>query len=108
MPLYYIYDIYLFLYGEILPSKYLVIRQQSLPTATKAVLFQPHLDVASGCQGVHEDMAPGILHQHVRDEPDGGGVYLLQPDTANTTPRNQKQPPPLIDSPDTAAGRRRS
>lgn len=47
-------------------------------------LLLHHLNEASGRQGVHEGMAPGILLQHVRDEPHGSGVHLLQPDRQNT------------------------
>lgn len=40
-----------------------------------------YLDETSWCQRVHEDVAPGVLHQQVGDEPHRGGVHLLQADT---------------------------
>lgn len=47
-----------------------------------------HLDEASWGQRVHEDVAPGVLHQQVGDEPHRGGVHLLEAnEQANTVSR---------------------
>lgn len=50
-------------------------------------LLASHLDEASGCQRVHEDVAPGVLHQQVGDEPHRGGVHLLQADAQRASER---------------------
>lgn len=55
-------------------------------------LLLSHLDEASGRQGVHEGMAPGILLQHVRDEPHRSGIHLLQPDADKTAGGHQHTP----------------
>ena len=61
---------------------------------TTETLLLSHLDEASGRQGVHEGMAPGILLQHVRDEPHRGGVHLLQPDKHKTAGSHKHTPSP--------------
>lgn len=73
----------------------------SITACRHKTLLLAHLDEASGRQGVHEGMAPGILLQHVRDEPHRSGVHLLQPDTDRRQGSHKRTPsilPTLHDS----------